>query len=237
MIKIRLYQEDIFILNDIFKLNTRNSHYLIKVLRAKINDKIILFNGDNNNYQAKINKINKYVIVEIIQKTKNLLESKLNIILIQAIGKNDKMDLVVQKATELGVKEIIPLISDRVIVNLKNKQQKKLDHWQQIAIASCEQSGRSIVPTINKIITFNELFKQNIQNIFILNPTSLKSLFEYKAVNNCAIIVGPEGGFTDNELKRTIANNYQHLSLGKRILRTETAALVCLANMQLLWGN
>ena len=142
------------------------------------------------------------------------------------------MDFIVQKATELGVNTIIPLISQRTIVKSSIRDKNKVIKWQDIAISASEQCGRSIVPKIMDFIRFNEL-DLNDTDTFILDPLAKKSLLHFNKTKNINLIIGPEGGFDQNELN----NNYKQLSLGKRILRTETAGIVCLANINLIWNT
>jgi 16S rRNA (uracil1498-N3)-methyltransferase len=229
MTKIRIYQNCILKTNEETLLNKRNSHYLTKVLRIKDNAEIIIFNGDGFNYFAQIVKVDNQIFAKITNKIKNYVESNLNITLIQAIGKGEKMDFVIQKAVELGVNKIIPITTTRTIYKTSKKNEKKVMRWQEVAINSCEQSGRSFVPKVEEIIKFENLALSG--DVFILDTTTDKKIKQYKKPENINIIIGPEGGFTDEELN----NNYNKLSLGKRILRTETAGIVAIASFLALW--
>lgn len=233
MPKIRIYQNDILQVDDVVSLNKRNSHYLKKVLRIKQDEKIIMFNGDGYNYLAKILDAT-HNNIQILAKLANDVESSIHITLVQAIGKGEKMDIVVQKAVELGVKKIIPIITQRTIYKSSNKDERKIMRWQEMAINSCEQCGRSVVPKIENITIFNELSLDG--TTFMLDTSTHQTLKTYpKPETTINIVIGPEGGFTNEELDIGITNNYHKLSLGKRILRTETAAIATLAGMFTLW--
>jgi 16S rRNA (uracil1498-N3)-methyltransferase len=229
MAKIRIYQENILNTSDEVFLNKRNSHYLTKVLRIKIGEKIILFNGDGFDYLAEIIQNDSKPIAKVIQKTINEVESSLNITLIQAIGKGEKMDFVIQKAVELGVKKIIPIITKRTIYKTSQKDLKKVARWQEVVINSCEQSGRSFVPIVENITKFADL--KLTGESFILDTTTDKKIKQYQKSADINIIIGPEGGFSEFELQ----NDYNKLSLGKRILRTETAGIAAIASFLALW--
>jgi 16S rRNA (uracil1498-N3)-methyltransferase len=229
MTKIRIYQENILNTGDEVFLNKRNSHYLTKVLRIKIGEKVIIFNGDGFDYLAEITQNDNKPIAKVIQKTINEVESSLNITLIQAIGKGEKMDFVIQKAVELGVKKIIPIITKRTIYKTSQKDLKKVARWQEVVINSCEQSGRSFVPIVENITKFADL--KLTGESFILDTTTDKKIKHYQKSADINIIIGPEGGFSEFELQ----NDYNKLSLGKRILRTETAGIATIASFLALW--
>jgi 16S rRNA (uracil1498-N3)-methyltransferase len=230
MAKIRIYQENILNTSDEVFLNKRNSHYLTKVLRIKIGEKIILFNGDGFDYLAEIIQNDSKPIAKVIQKTINEVESSLNITLIQAIGKGEKMDFVIQKAIELGVKKIVPIITKRTIYKTSQKDLKKVARWQEVVINSCEQSGRSFVPTVENITKFVDL--KLTGESFMLDTTTDKKIKHYQKRDDINIIIGPEGGFSEFELQ----NDYKKLSLGKIILRTETAGIAAISGFNALWG-
>jgi 16S rRNA (uracil1498-N3)-methyltransferase len=230
MAKIRIYQPQQFCIDEDIILNKRNTHYLKKVLRIQHNAIITLFNGDGYNYTSIITRIDTQITAKITNKQGNNCESDLDITLVQAIAKGDKMDFIIQKATELGVRKIIPIITQRTIYKPSNKDSKKITRWQEVAINSCEQCGRSVVPVVEDIISFSDL--QLTGESFILDTTSCNLLKTYqKPIKPINIMIGPEGGFSEEELD----NQYHKLSLGKRILRTETAGIAAIAGMLALW--
>lgn len=238
MKKIRLYQNTIFNVGDKVELNKDNDHHLSKVLRFPIGKDIILFNGNGVDYIAKVLDSKKMTHLEIISEQKNDNESKLELTLAQGIAKGEKMDFLIQKAIELGVTNIIPMQMERCVVRLKpDKIQKKINHWQKIANHACEQSGRSVLVNISLPKTLKELLDIPDQNGFVLDHKATASLTQMKKESKATILIGPEGGLTDLEIIDSTNAGYKQLLLGKRVLRTETASLVAIANMQLLWGS
>ncbi len=237
MKKTRLYQNTILGIDDCITLDDYASHHL-KVLRFPKGQNITLFNGDGANYNAQVLQVKKNCVVKILEKTQNHCESKLDLTLAQAVAKGEKMDFLVQKAVELGVNKIIPIFSERCVVRLNGeKLQKRLNHWQKIIIAACEQSGRSVVPNLELVMSFEELINSDCGNGFVLHHRAKKSLLEMPTFKQTTIIIGPEGGLSKIEINRANKAGYRSISLGARVLRTETATLAAIANMQLLWGS
>lgn len=241
----RFYHSKRLTLNEIFNLEDFVVHHLIQVLRAKEGDKLILFNGDGNDYEAEIKVIKKRSAqVLIISKNKNFNESHINIHLYQALTSNEKMDWIIQKATELGVQNITPISTKRNQNKIKeDKKHKKNKHWQQIIISACEQSRRAFIPKIHPIISLDNLsrnFNQNQINELrlVLSPNSQNKLKNNKKkLSNLSIMIGPEGGFTDNELEIANSMGFQSISIGPRILRTETASIASIAILQQIYGD
>ena len=238
---IRLYQSTLLNLGQNICLDKNPSHHLIRVLRAKKGTEIILFNGDGCEYLAEIlDENSKQCQLNITQKTKIENESSLNITLLQGISRGDRMDTCIQKSTELGVQTIIPILCQRTGGNLKGERaEKKLNHWQQIAISASEQSGRCVIPMIKPAINFSQAVQTITSNHkIILAPDAEKSISSIpEPSNNICILVGPEGGFTQDEIQLATDNNFISISLGPRILRTETAGPACIATAQTLWGD
>jgi len=238
MKKIRLYQNTVFKVGDKVSLEKNNGHHLIKVLRFPVGSTITLFNGDGCDYQAIVISTKKTCKVEIVSQQKNESESSLDLTLAQGIAKGEKMDFLIQKAVELGVTRIIPIQSEHCVVRLKgDKVAKRIDHWQKIANHACGQSGRSVIVDIPLPQTLTELLNQTIHNGFVLHHRATENLQTMGKTSRATILIGPEGGLSDTEIKQAIAAGFQPLLLGKRVLRTETASLVAIANMQLLWGS
>ena len=238
MKKIRLYQNTVFNVGDKVSLEKNNEHHLLKVLRFPVGNNITLFNGDGFDYQAIVTSTKKTYEVEVISQQKNESESSLDLTLAQGIAKGEKMDFLIQKAVELGVTRIIPIQSEHCVVRLKgDKVAKRIDHWQKIANHACGQSGRSVIVDIPLPQTLTELLNQTIHNGFVLHHRATENLQTMGKTSRATILIGPEGGLSDTEIKQAIAAGFQPLLLGKRVLRTETASLVAIANMQLLWGS
>jgi len=238
MKRIRLYQNTVFKVGDKISLEKNNEHHLLKVLRFPVGNTITLFNGDGFDYQAIVISTKKTYIVEVLSQQKNESESSLDLTLAQGIAKGEKMDFLIQKAVELGVSRIIPMQTEHCVVRLKaEKVAKRINHWQKIANHACGQSGRSVIVDISLPLTLTELLNKPNHNGFVLYHRATENLQTMEKPSKATILIGPEGGLSDAEIKQAANAGFQPLLLGKRILRTETASLVAIANMQLLWGS
>ena len=198
---------------------------------------MVLFNGDGFDYAAQLIEVTrKNVIATIKVQTQNNTESPLQLHLIQAVAKPDKMDWVMQKAVELGVTEITPVMTKFCTVKVTDK---KLSHWEGVIISACEQSVRSVIPKLNEVVTLEKFLKANkIQQGFIFHPEAtqaISSIKEFKQQRH--IMIGPEGGFHDSEVKLAEKHGFHSVQIGRRILRTETAALAALSLMQYIHGD
>lgn len=235
---VRLYQNTPLNIGEELTLDSYASHHLVKVLRFPQGQTVTLFNGDGFNYSAEVIKAKKDCVVKLLDKIDNPSESKLNLTLAQGIAKGEKMDFLIQKSIELGVGKIIPILTERCVVRLKgDKLAKRQAHWQKIVIGACEQSGRSVVPEVTTPISLDEFLQQTISNGFVLHHRSEQTLLDVATTNEATILIGPEGGLSETEITQATQAGYQSLLLGSRVLRTETASLAAIANMQLLWGS
>lgn len=237
----RIYHPDILQPNDTLTLTDQAAQHLQQVLRLQMGDQLILFNGKGGEYQAVIKSIHKRnVLVEIGTYTAHEVESPLHIHLGQAVSRGEKMDFTIQKAVELGVAEITPLISERCNVKLSaDRFQKKSAHWQAVIISACEQSGRNHIPIIHEPVQLNNWLAQHHKGLkLMLHPAINKSLItENSPQKYITLLVGSEGGFSEEEIAWATENNFQQLTLGPRILRTETAALAAISVLQGIWGD
>jgi 16S rRNA (uracil1498-N3)-methyltransferase len=207
-------------------------------LRFPDGKNITIFNGDGFDYDAKVQRLKKITSISIVSKLKNDSESKLNLTLAQGIAKGEKMDFLIQKAIELGVSSIIPMQLERCVVRLKgDRAQKKIEHWQKIANHACEQSGRAVIVNICQPTLLSDLLENQNHNGFVLHHRANISLAQMPEQSSATILIGPEGGLTEQEVADSTNAGFKSLLLGKRVLRTETASLVAIANMQLLWGS
>lgn len=232
MKRVRVYQNITLKVGKSIELSKDNKKYLQKVLRLKNGFKLIVFNGDGFNYQAEIQNEN----LKVLTVAKNKTELKTKITLVQGIAKNDKMDFIIQKAVELGVIKIIPIITERTVVKLDEKKKiSRQAHWQKIAISATEQCGRSVVPEIIAPITLNEYLQNNTTTGFVLHHRSNKTVLDYATKKEINLLIGPEGGLSEVEITASL-KNHQELLLGKTVLRTETASLCALSQLSLLWG-
>ena len=239
----RFYHSNPLDLNQIIILDEFSSHHALRVMRVKVDDFLILFNGDGFEYRGRVSDINKKTInIEILSKEKNNNESPININLFQSISSNEKMDMVIQKATELGVSSIQPIFTSRSTIKLSlDRTKKRVIHWKQVSISACEQSGRSKIPTIKSPIEFDQIsegIKTNSLNL-LLHPDILEESSnlptEYSGDIN--IFIGPEGGFSQDEVLLLKKQNCINIQLGSRILRTETAPLAIIAILQYKYGD
>lgn len=214
-------------------------HHITKVLRYKIGDKVICCDNQGTSVITRIASINSEQIeCKTLSIIKDNNEPLIDITLAQALPKSDKMDLIIQKGTEIGVTSFLPFTSERTIVQLNDKkEQKRMERWYKIAKEASEQSHRSIVPKILPIINYEELLN-NIDNMFTLIAFEKeKTITLFETLNNnvdikkVLLVIGPEGGFTDREIELAHFHGAISISLGKRILRTETAGLVGTANI------
>ncbi|MBQ1837370.1 MAG: 16S rRNA (uracil(1498)-N(3))-methyltransferase [Neisseriaceae bacterium] len=214
----------------------------INSLRLKNGETITLFNGDGKEYSAtlKIESKNAYW-AEIGEKNAVCRESPVHIVLIQAVSTGEKMDFTVQKAVELGVAEIYPVLSEFSSVRLSGERaEKRRNRWQEIAIAACEQCGRNIVPNIMPVQSLHNIFNNLpiADKYILLSPQGCLKLGEIKEKpQKIVLLIGAEGGFSAAEEQVAKDKGFVPIQLGKRILRTETAGLATIAAVQTLWGD
>ena len=232
------------------RISGSDVNHIKNVLRMAPHEKIEVFDSLGNIYQSEIEELkDNSVICSIISEKKENIESHIDITLAQCLPKGKKMDFIIQKATELGVNYIIPVISERSIPKIEEKADKKIDHWQKIAKEASEQSGRSKVPEIKplsylkdiitaqklvpsydlKIIPWEGEKEKNLK--FILEAQDGRRDFEIPPSIKILILIGPEGGFSKQEVQEAKDNGFISVSLGKRILRVETAAIAILAQI------
>ena len=222
------------------ELDGQAAIHLIKVLRLKDGHPIVLFDGTGGHYPATIaNATKRSVSLTLGEQVESDNESPLQTHIAVGVSKGDKMDLIVQKATELGVHSVTPLITARSDVKLNAERwQKKHEHWQQVAISACEQSSRDAVPMIQAPMRFNEWLNQpRCGELVICHPLDGKPLNKLATPTDITLAFGSEGGFTDEEVEQARQAGAQAITLGPRVLRAETAPLAALAICQSLWGD
>lgn len=237
----KFFIDDNQIKDNMIKIQGTDVNHIINVLRLKINDEIQICNQNTSeNYIAQIVEHNKEnVICKITEKIDKSVEANINITIYQGLPKADKMELIIQKVTEIGVKKIVPVSMERSIVKLNEKdEQKKIQRWQKIAEVAAKQSKRDIIPTIENIIKINELYDLiNEYDLFIVayeeeKQITLKQILkENKTAKNIGILIGPEGGIDSKEIENLKQKNATIVTLGSRILRTETAPIVISSNI------
>lgn len=236
----RLYTNAELQIGRAIELDDDNAHYARSVLRLRNDAQIILFNGQGGEFQGKILEISrKFVRVELEKFIDRSVESNLKIQLGLGISRGDRMDFSVQKAVELGVTSITPLITERCVVQFKDeKKSQRWQHWQKISWHAAEQSGRTVLPDFADISTLNVWVTQQSGLKVFLDPYAEKNLAQLAPENNCVtLLTGPEGGFSSQERELAKASGFIPVRLGSRILRTETASLAALSAVQMLWGD
>lgn len=214
----------------------------LNVLRVKNTEEIVLFNGDGKAYPALPEVLEKRrASVRILREEATDNESPLNITLVQAVSAAERMDFTLQKSVELGVAEIRPVISERCVVRLSGERaEKRVARWQEIVVSACEQSGRNIMPKVLPLTTYAQALQQLPQETakLLMSLNRAQKLSDVRPQSGKVVfMVGPEGGWTEKEEQQAFDAGFQSVTLGKRVLRTETASLAAIAAMQTLWGD
>lgn len=214
----------------------------LNVLRVKNTEEIVLFNGNGKAYPALPEVLEKRrASVRILREEATDNESPLNITLVQAVSAAERMDFTLQKSVELGVAEIRPVISERCVVRLSGERaEKRVARWQEIVVSACEQSGRNIVPKVLPLTTYAQALQQLPQETtkLLMSLNRAQKLGDVRPQSGKVVfMVGPEGGWAEKEEQQAFDAGFQSVTLGKRVLRTETASLAAIAAMQTLWGD
>jgi len=236
----RIYTEHRLGVGAEFALEAGPSRHLAGALRLGTGATVTLFDGNGGEYGAVITELaRKHVSVRVDSHRPDERESPLGIHLGISISRGERMDWIVQKATELGVTEISPLLSERTEVKLKGERaEKKIQHWRQVATSACEQCGRNRLPGIHPLQRI-DVWSAAVQARckLVLHHRSSFTLGELETPTELALLVGPEGGLSAAEIAAAEQLGFQSLALGPRILRTETAPLAALAILQSYWGD
>lgn len=221
-------------------LSEDQSHYLNKVLRMQLGRELIAFDGRGGEYAAEIVDISKKAVTIQTRDFQDInKESPLELSLAIGVSRGERMDWVLQKATELGVTHIIPLITERTEVKLGGERSdKKMEHWQQILISSCEQCQRNTLPSLSDPQEISKWLPNAVgERKFVLHHRDNKGLPSNAQVASATLLIGPEGGLSDDEIQLAINQGFDPLTLGPRVLRTETAPVAAISLVQYLWGD
>ncbi|OOE82264.1 16S rRNA (uracil(1498)-N(3))-methyltransferase [Salinivibrio siamensis] len=222
-------------------LSGEAANHLGRVLRMQPEQPILLFDGSGAQFPAMLTEVSKKQVVATITACEShSVESPLDFELGQVISRGEKMEFTIQKSVELGVNTITPLLSARCGVKLNAERlEKKRQQWQKIAIGACEQSGRNVVPTINPVINLDTWCQQAFDglklNLHPRAPYSINTLPD--APYKLRLLIGPEGGLSDDEIAMTREHGFEEILLGPRVLRTETAALTAITALQVRFGD
>ncbi len=235
----RIYLPESLKVGDNVLASKETSHYLQHVIRCQPHDPIIIFNGQGGEYHAQIEYHQKKIQFIIKDFDPINRESLCEVHLGQSIVRGDRMDFVIQKATELGVQSITPLISQRCIVKIKEaKSEKKMQHWQQIAISASEQCNRTKVPVIHEPIELGSWAQIPFSGTSILlDGTANETIQSLTPSTFFRIAIGPESGWENEECLHLKAQNFIACHLGPRTLRTETAGMVTITQLQSFFGD
>ncbi|MDE2235176.1 MAG: 16S rRNA (uracil(1498)-N(3))-methyltransferase [Gammaproteobacteria bacterium] len=225
------------------RLTPAGSRHVLTVLRLKSGAPLVLFDGSGFEFEALLEKADRrQALVKISRMHGPVVESPLRITLVQGISRGERMDYTVQKSVELGVSAILPVVTQRSVVRLDEKAAlRKQQHWQQIAVSACEQSGRVRIPEIPLPVTLAQCLAAREQSRLklLLDPRAVDTVggLSETAQHGVQLLVGPEGGLADDELDAARGAGYLGVQLGPRVLRTETAALAALSLLQAKWGD
>ncbi len=218
------------------------AHHL-HVVRMAIGDEITLFNGDGGQYLAQLASIDKRrAAAKILAFEERSVELPFELTLAQALPEGSKMDWIIEKAVELGVAAIVPLATQRCVVRLSaEREEKKRQHWQGVIVAASEQSGRNRLARLGELSNYTQwIAQQDLHRRIILSPRGSQSLADWarhQPPQALCLVIGPEGGLTEQEEQLALDNGALALSMGSRILRTETAGLAATATLAALWGG
>ena len=224
-------------------LDEDQAHYIGRVLRMRAGDQLTVFNGQGGEFSATAQSIKKNTAVLLIgAQSDSNTESPLKVHLVQCISRGERMDFIMQKATELGVKRISPVVSEYGVIKLDTKRAaKRRDHWQSVTESACEQSGRTRPPLIDPPMDLNTWFGSRTKETdtdLLLRPGAATSLAAMPTPGTkVCLLIGPEGGFSDSEYDDAELAGFNAVSLGPRILRTETAAIAAITIVQSRWGD
>jgi len=238
----RIYQKSNFVVGENITLSDNAFGHVVRVLRLAKGDTLTLFSGNEAfQYQAKLIDVNKKQAQVMILSQQDIdNESPLHIHLGQGISRGDRMDFTLQKSVELGVNKITPLFTERCGVKLSGERlAKKHEQWQKIVISACEQSGRCFVPEVAEPISLDQWLAQETSALKLnLHPRAHHSIFTLKAqAHRVRLLIGPEGGLSDDEIEQASDSEFKEVLLGPRVLRTETAALTAITALQCRFGD
>lgn len=214
------------------------ARHVAQVLRMRADEPLTLFNGDGHDYSAQLlTSTRRAASVRVTGRLAVDNESPLRVTLLQSVSKGERMDWVMQKSVELGVHEIVPVITERTVVRIDaTRMTRKVAHWRGVVVSACEQCGRALVPEVREPLTLDEAL--TTFSGLLLDPLAQRSLVDIEVGgDDIALLIGPEGGLSEAELAQAAERGWWGVSLGPRVLRTETAALAALTALQLRAGD
>ena len=236
----RIFTDQLLASDTHIQLEPGPSQHLARALRMSVGDALVLFDGRGGEYPAEIAELDKRQVTVVTGRHRDReCESPLSVHLGIGVSRGERMDWVVQKATELGISEISPLLSERTEVKLRAERvEKKLEHWRRIAISACEQCGRNRLPRLNTPLSLpGWLESAEAERKYVLHHRAVPGAESESPPASVILLIGPEGGLTEGEIECAVDAGYEALQLGPRVLRTETAPLAALAILQARWGD
>lgn len=236
----RVYVYDQDLAQEKITLTNQPAKHLLQVLRIKTGQPVILFDDSGYQYDAVVIKTSKNKVdVEIKNRQLVENESPCKITLLQGISRGERMDLVIQKSTELGVTSIQPMFTRRSMVKLEgDRLARRIEHWHNIIVSACEQCGRNKLPLLSEPVSFHDAINQiPAGKGFFMDPDSNTGFHDIKESMDITLAIGPEGGFDETEKEYLKQQNIQPVKLGPRILRTETAAIAAITALGFLHGD
>lgn len=236
----RIFTQQTLITGELVQLEETAAHHLSKVLRMQAGRELVLFNGNGGEFDATIHEVSKKNVIALVaEHSSENRESPLQLELVIGISRGERFEWVLQKATELGVTKIIPLVTERTEVKMNgDRQGKMLDRWQHIIISACEQCQRNLLPEIAAPVHLNDYLPQvNSDLRFVLHHRDSKTLPTEQKPQSISLLIGPEGGLSKDEIALAQQHNFNALTLGPRVLRTETAPIAAISLVQYLWGD
>jgi len=214
--------------------------HVSRALRMRPGDPLILFNGDGLEYSAELTTVAKRnATVRITGSAQPRRVSPLHVTVGQAVSRGERMDYAVQKATELGMNQLVPLFTERCEVRLNNERQdKRRQHWQQVAISACEQSLRCDLPDISEPRSLHDWIDTVEADLkLVLHHHTERPLGDFEKPGSVALLIGPEGGLSETEVQLALSKGFKPVAFGPRVFRTETAPVAALSVLQYLWGD
>lgn len=235
----RLYLQAALIEGETIALPDAAVRHAVQVLRLRSGAPLTLFNGTGGEFEAVLDAASKRAATVRVGAHRAVeRESTLALTLAQCVSKAERMDYTLQKAVELGVQRIVPLLSSRSVVKLDAQRwEKKQEHWQGVVIAACEQCGRNRLPELQPVQTLSSWLAASEGLRLVLAPGAKQTLRKLPAATAASLLVGPEGGLSEDEIDEALRQGCAPVGLGPRVLRTETAGVAALAAMQALWGD
>jgi 16S rRNA (uracil1498-N3)-methyltransferase len=235
----RIFTRQVLTSGATVNLEQRATRYLSQVLRLRSGDKIVLFDGSGGDFQAELTRCDrKACTARVAGLTRQEHPTELQLHLGVGVSRGERMDFVIQKSVELGVAAITPLLTERSLVQFRSeRQEKRMAHWQGVLLSACEQSGRSLIPSLHSPAALPDWFVAHHDGLMLDHRVTRTLPDLPHPGTSLTLLVGPEGGLSQKERSRATAAGFTAVRLGPRVLRTETAPLAALAAIQVLWGD